>query len=237
METTNPFAEELGARMAAKAKELGRSCGNCTLCCKIVPIETKEFTKPVDKWCQHCVIGKGCGIYADRPPACRVWHCQWLVNDAFDDYWFPAKAKMVVQWLPRAAEEDTVIEILIDPGYPNRWKEEPWFSDLKSLSRSGLDGSNKVGRFLTIIVTGGERQFIILPNKVVRFKHGQGLVMRVGEDRWEMIETDDPNGVREKFQAFEYRFRKRMQQLSLPEQLYVQAKLKAELAREARRPR
>jgi hypothetical protein len=237
MQTTNPFAEELGARMAAKSKELGRSCGNCTLCCKIVPIETEEFTKPVDKWCEHCEVGKGCKIYSDRPSACRVWHCQWLVNDAFDDYWFPAKAKMVVQWLPRAAEEDTVIEILIDPGYPNRWKEEPWFSDLKSLSRSGLDGTNKIGRFLTIIVIGGNRRWVILPNKVVPFKADQGLVMRVGKDQWEMIETDDPNGVREKFRATEYRFKKFMGRLSLPEQLQVQADLKARLASEARRPR
>src|SRR5436305_14221849 len=42
-----------------------RSCGDCTLCCKLLSIT--ELEKPIGKWCPHCEIGKGCKIYDCRP--------------------------------------------------------------------------------------------------------------------------------------------------------------------------
>ena len=56
-----------------------RNCGDCQLCCKLVP--TKEINKPANTRCKHQKVGKGCGIYAQRPFSCMVWNCRWLVND------------------------------------------------------------------------------------------------------------------------------------------------------------
>jgi hypothetical protein len=41
-----------------------------------MPVLSEEFCKAPGKPCDHLVPG-GCGIYADRPPACRVWHWVW----------------------------------------------------------------------------------------------------------------------------------------------------------------
>ena len=53
-----------------------KSCGTCTLCCRIMGIP--EFAKPPQQWCTRCDIGKGCKIYADRPTSCREFECGWL---------------------------------------------------------------------------------------------------------------------------------------------------------------
>jgi hypothetical protein len=183
------------AGISSRAEKLGRKCGGCTLCCKLVSIETEELTKPADKWCESCVVGQGCSIYIDRPKACRTWTCQWLIDPFFGDHWFPAKSKMVVQFLPffeRAVPgaEGSLIEVLVDPGYPNRWREEPWISDLRTLSSAGLNRSLSVGHFKVCIVLGGNKRWIVLPNKDVEF--GQGVIAKVGEDEWELLPTDNP---------------------------------------------
>ena len=55
-----------------------RSCGPCTLCCKVMAIKDPELEKPKDVWCQHAKKGCGCGIYDTRPSICRGFECMWL---------------------------------------------------------------------------------------------------------------------------------------------------------------
>lgn len=54
----------------------GRSCGDCTACCKA--LEVVELSKPTGKWCPHCSVGKGCNIYPKRPTSCQEFRCEWL---------------------------------------------------------------------------------------------------------------------------------------------------------------
>ena len=72
----------------------GRSCGSCTMCCKVLGI--KELAKPVGKWCSHCDIGKGCKIYDTRPQECQTFHCLWLVDNRLADHWKPDRSKIVI---------------------------------------------------------------------------------------------------------------------------------------------
>ena len=46
-------------------KYTGRQCGDCSMCCKVLPItRTTELQKPAGAWCKHCRPSKGgCGIY------------------------------------------------------------------------------------------------------------------------------------------------------------------------------
>jgi hypothetical protein len=102
---------------------------------------------------------------------------------------------MVVQFIPfldRVVKgaEGSLIEVLVDPGYPDRWREEPWISDLRRLSRVGLNCSLSVGHFKVCIVWGGYKRWIVLPNKNVEY--GQGVLAQVGEDDWELLATDNP---------------------------------------------
>lgn len=53
----------------------GRACGPCNACCRTMPIV--ELNKPPGVRCSN-LHGLGCGIYEDRPPACREYVCMWL---------------------------------------------------------------------------------------------------------------------------------------------------------------
>jgi hypothetical protein len=38
-----------------------RSCGSCTLCCKLMPVLLDDGEdKPAGEWCKHCTKGVGC---------------------------------------------------------------------------------------------------------------------------------------------------------------------------------
>ena len=55
-----------------------RLCGGCTACCKTH--EIRALAKPPDQWCPHCLPGRGCAIYDDRPEECRTFGCLWLAG-------------------------------------------------------------------------------------------------------------------------------------------------------------
>jgi hypothetical protein len=60
-----------------------RECGGCTACCTIHRVKDRAFEggeKPGFTDCVHQVAGVGCGIYEDRPRACRGYRCQWLMG-------------------------------------------------------------------------------------------------------------------------------------------------------------
>ncbi len=60
---------------------MGRSCGDCRVCCKLPDIP--ELNKPRDSWCPSISKSKakgcgGCGRYETRPQVCRDFSCGWL---------------------------------------------------------------------------------------------------------------------------------------------------------------
>lgn len=110
-----------------------RSCGDCSLCCKLLGVT--ELEKPGGKWCEHWSKGKGCKIYGDRPHSCRVFGCGWLVSEAFPDYWQPMKSKMVIGF--NADTDRHVLQIYVDPSNRNGWEREPYRSDIERLAIAG----------------------------------------------------------------------------------------------------
>jgi hypothetical protein len=52
-----------------------RHCGDCTLCCRLLPVA--EIEKPALAKCRH-QCRRGCRVYDARPVSCRAWSCQWL---------------------------------------------------------------------------------------------------------------------------------------------------------------
>lgn len=63
------------------------ACGSCNLCCKLpaVPHIPGFGAKPRDQMCYLCDEGKGCTIYATRPPVCRDFECMWLITQKWGD--------------------------------------------------------------------------------------------------------------------------------------------------------
>lgn len=52
-----------------------RDCGPCNVCCTAMHV--RALAKPAGERCRHQST-EGCGIYLDRPAACRDWYCLWV---------------------------------------------------------------------------------------------------------------------------------------------------------------
>lgn len=107
-----------------------RRCGECTLCCKLMPmdgspanvargqkiafamlahglIEPKElngiladFDKPAGCRCPHQRSNKGCAVYARRPIGCRTWSCAWLSGEDTHDLRRPDRSRYCIDVNP-----------------------------------------------------------------------------------------------------------------------------------------
>jgi len=128
-----------------------RTCGDCTLCCKVMAIE--QLAKPISSWCPHCRPGRGCLIYANRPAECRTFSCLWLVDDKLDQHWKPSKSKLVL-----TTSEDG-IEVRCDPGFPDAWRKEPFRSEIRQWAISGETHD------VTVVVIVGQRMTLITPDR------------------------------------------------------------------------
>lgn len=73
--------------IADTAAPAGRTCGSCTLCCKLMGVP--ELKKPPARWCASCDQGTGCTVYAERPPSCRNFQCFWLMDENFPEEFRP----------------------------------------------------------------------------------------------------------------------------------------------------
>jgi hypothetical protein len=146
-----------GIRVPGKPASLPvRECGSCSSCCTI--LEVAAVNKPVNQFCQHCDLGKGCKIYDDRPLMCRSFSCAWLQGH-LDDDWYPETAGMVVHFSQDA------VNIAVDPAFPERWKQEPYFSKLSEWSLNGIKATGRPG-YATLVVAGSDR-FLLLGRTIV----------------------------------------------------------------------
>jgi hypothetical protein len=105
----------------------GRACGDCQLCCKLVPVPTIE--KPAGKRCKYSKVGKGCTVYETRPFDCRSWSCRWMADRAHTEGMSrPDRAHFVIDLTPdyitltmNDTGEETkigVIQVWVDPAFP-----------------------------------------------------------------------------------------------------------------------
>jgi hypothetical protein len=132
------------------------------LCCKLVPVE--ELGKAAGQRCQHVKSGKGCSIYQHRPISCREWSCMWLIGSEDDhplDLSRPDRAHYVIDSVPdiiRATNKETgavtqidVMQIWVDPKFPDAWKDPAL---LAMLERQGIIG---------LVRYNSDRGFTIFP--------------------------------------------------------------------------
>ena len=124
-----------------------RNCGDCTLCCKVMAIET--LAKPAGTWCSHCRPGCGCLIYETRPTECLSYSCLWLTDKRFGQHWTPNKSKIVL-----TASEDG-IEVRCDPGFLDAWRKEPFRREIGALAEAGEVND------ITVLVIVGEKMILV----------------------------------------------------------------------------
>jgi len=134
----------------------GRSCGQCSMCCKLPRID--ELEKPANTWCSHCAPGRGgCTIYERRPSECRDFHCSWLLTPELGPEWQPLSCKMMV------IHKTHHTMIGVDPGHPTAWRNQPYYNQLKEWARWGVDARPRK----KIVVYVRNRIIVVLPNKEV----------------------------------------------------------------------
>jgi hypothetical protein len=110
-----------------------RRCGECSLCCRLLPV--KELGKGAGERCRH-QRGLGCKVYHSLrtvSPSCELWTCRWLVEDDTADLTRPDRSHYVIDVMPdyvRGEHNETgasftipVIQIWIDPAHPDAHRD------------------------------------------------------------------------------------------------------------------
>jgi Fe-S-cluster containining protein len=116
----------------------GRSCGTCSLCCKVPAVP--ELSKPAGQWCVHCVPGSGCSRHTDRPQACRRFFCSWRLDPDLGPEWKPEVSRFVLS----ADPAHQALVVMVDPGMPLAWRRDPYYLRLKQLSERAFRQDRKV---------------------------------------------------------------------------------------------
>jgi hypothetical protein len=110
-----------------------RQCGDCQLCCKLLPVPPLE--KKAGERCRHQKFGKGCAVYhkVGMPPECAIWNCRWLVNDDTADLPRPDRSHYVIDIMPdfiTSVDNETgerrniqVAQVWIDPKHPDAHRD------------------------------------------------------------------------------------------------------------------
>jgi len=123
-----------------------RQCGDCTLCCTLVPV--KEIEKKANTKCAMQTF-KGCRVYGTKrmPWGCQVWNCRWLVRDDTDDQARPDRSHLVIDMMPDfvTMNDDLngikvnvpVVQVWIDPKHPDAHKD---YDFRNYVSRRGEEG-------------------------------------------------------------------------------------------------
>jgi hypothetical protein len=75
-----------------------RSCGECSVCCVALNVDTREFQKLPGIPCAHLREGGGCSIHATRYPVCRVYHCGWRYLQFLGEDWRPDRSGVLVDF-------------------------------------------------------------------------------------------------------------------------------------------
>jgi len=127
-----------------------RECGECTLCCRLLPVP--QLDKPAGARCPHQRHSCGCAIYADRPNSCRLWVCRWLINDDTGDLRRPDRSHYVIDIMPdyvtitdNATGEQQhvgVVQIWVDERHPGAHRDPALRAFLERNKMPGLVRAN-----------------------------------------------------------------------------------------------
>ena len=134
-----------------------RACGSCSACCTVMSVH--EIAKGMYEACEH-LCGAGCGIYAERPGACRTFECQWLrgvleVDGAIDTEMRPDACGVIFHYQPDSAFGEVYTACEVERGASGSGQAQAIIEGLEE-------------RFLVMIVTPsrdgergpGERSFV-----------------------------------------------------------------------------
>lgn len=123
---------------------MARKCGDCSLCCRLLPVV--ELGKNAGQRCDHQRAGKGCMIYATKPFSCAVWNCKWLVDAETAGLPRPDRAHYVIDIMPDYVTMTPeggqsirvpVQQVWVDPQHKDAWRTPEFreFMELQAATR------------------------------------------------------------------------------------------------------
>jgi hypothetical protein len=166
----------------------GKSCGNCTLCCKVYAVPPID-NKPAGVWCKHCTPGKGCGIWKSRPEFCQDFQCLWIQDPRLGPEWKPDVSK----FLMNIVMDGKRIMVIADQGAPYSWRREPYYSIFKTKSLEMLEGQ------VTIMIIAGNKKYLMMPEGEILLGGANDYV------NFDVGKRNTPNGPRWDIQIVEHR--------------------------------
>lgn len=176
---------------------MDRSCGTCSLCCKI--IDVPSLNKPAHVWCEHARPGKGCGIWGSHPHVCQVWKCGWQLSEDLDERWKPNKCGFILYH--QYDGRQVVVEV--DPQRPDAWRKPPFYDAIRRWA-AGVRTEDK-----QVIVRTGRRVLALFPEEdldIGILPQGQAALLGYRYDpkyRQPMVRIfEDGRLLSEKFGAF-----------------------------------
>jgi hypothetical protein len=98
-----------------------RDCDGCTLCCKLMPIES--VGKKAFEWCTHCNPKTGCTIYENRYEECKIFQCLWTWAEGTLGELIKELKPNKVKFIMTYNHSTETIEITPDDTYKNNWKK------------------------------------------------------------------------------------------------------------------
>ncbi len=161
--------------------EATRKCGDCTLCCRLVPVPV--LAKKANERCKHQSYSKGCRIYARRPQPCWAYNCKWLMEDDTADLSRPDRSHYVLDPMPDyiVAQNETgehtvpVIQIWVDPHYPDAHRDPALRAYLERRSHEG---------FIGLVRYNSEDAFALIPpNRTANHEWVEHRETMVDKDR------------------------------------------------------
>ena len=109
------------------------------MCCRVYAIP--DLDKPAGKWCQHCAIGHGCEIYANRPKLCVDYECLWLQSQSRPDPrnrlpadLRPDRCKVVFS----PTTDPTIMAAITMPGVSDAWRKGAARKLIEALTKGGV---------------------------------------------------------------------------------------------------
>lgn len=167
-----------------------RKCGDCQLCCKLLPV--REIGKNANQKCKHQKFAKGCAIYSRRPPSCRIWNCGWLTDKDAEFLSRPDRSHYVVDTKPDfvkvgdpvTGDRIPAVQVWCDPGYSDA-HADPRLREYLEL-RAYRDGMVAVIRYsatesfvLVAPLMAETKAWMVLESKMVETTHSQAEITEV----------------------------------------------------------
>ena len=142
-----------------------RECGDCQLCCKLLPVHdvyrVDGLSKKAGVKCKHQRFGKGCMVYnkPEMPMCCTMWNCRWLVDEIPKDIGRPDRVHYVIDVMPDfitlqvddIKSNIQVVQIWCDPKYPDAHRDPAlrrWLETLATEKTVGLVRYNEKDCFV-----------------------------------------------------------------------------------------